>query len=469
MKIDRRAIAAAVVLALLSTSCVLTGSALSGFTASIRNTSSTVGSGTDFLTATNGSVQCTSVPTGSTVPSTASFPCTGNQAPTAVAATGNSTGAVTLTATGTSSFTSATYRAASCGPVQLANAATAGDPMVVRSGVTFAGAGPSTLSGSGAFSVDGTTGMAVDVTSASGLQTFSEGIWFKTSSAAGAMMGFSSSPSNTSASTFDRHLYLNAAGNVVFGVYLSGADTVQSPSTYANGAWHFALATLTSNTGLLNAQAIQTLYVDGVQVATTTRTTGGNGAESTTGYWRIGESRTSVADGWTGNGEFFSGSLSNAMVFPTALTPAQVSALYASTSQSGYATLVAADGVQHFWPLNDNGLQTFAGPYPVLGTTSPCAQIRATVGTASRCVYPSSASACPAQSSTNLLSGLVAAGSLALTPSTPSTLQLLTTTVSEDTSYNTGYDVGLHLLVPVTITETPFTQSFTWSSNATVI
>jgi Concanavalin A-like lectin/glucanases superfamily len=469
MKIDRRAIAAVIAFAFLSTSCVLTGSALAGFTASIKNTSDTVGSGTDFLTATNGSVQCTSVPTGSTVPSTSSFPCTGNQLPASVATTGNSTGAVVLSATGTSSFTSATYRAALCGPVQLANSATSSDPMVVRGGVTFAGTGPTTLSGSGSFGVDGSTGMAVDVTSANGLQTFSEGIWFKTSSAAGALMGYSSSPSNTSASTFDRHLYLNAAGNVVFGVYMAGVDTVQSPSTYANGAWHFALATLTSNTGLLNAQAIQTLYVDGVQVATTTRTTGGNGAESTTGYWRVGESRTSVADGWTGNGEFFAGSLSDAMVFPAALTGAQVSALYASTSQTAYAALVSTDGAQHFWPLNDNGLQTFAGPYPVLGATSPCTQVRATVGTSTKCVYPASASPCPAQSSTNLLSGLVAAVTLALTPSTPSTSQTLTTTVSEDTSYNTGYDQGLHLLVPVTITETPFSQSFTWSTNATVI
>jgi hypothetical protein len=105
----------------------------------------------------------------------------------------------------------------------------------------------------------------------------------------------------------------------------------------------------------------------------------------------------------------------------------------------------------------------------VLGATSPCTQVRATVGTSSKCAYPASASACPAQSSTNLLSGLVAAGTLALTPSTPSTAQTLTTTVSEDTSYNTLYDQGLHLLVPVPITETPFSQSFTWSTNATVI
>jgi hypothetical protein len=279
-------------------------------------------------------------------------------------------------------------------------------------------------------------------------------------------MGYSSSPSNTAASTYDRHIYLTAAGNVVFGVYLNGTQTIQSPSTYANGAWHFALATLTSGA----TTAVQTLYIDGAQVATSTRTgLAGTGAESTTGYWRIGESRTSIADGWTGNGEFFTGSLSNAMVFPTALTASQVSALYAATSQAGLATLVTSDGALNYWPLNDNGLQTFAGPYPVLGSTSPCTQVRATVGTATKCVYPASASACPAQSSTTLLSALIAAGSLALTPSTPSSSQTLTTTLSEDTSYNTNYDVGLHLLVPITVSESPFSQTFTWAANAAIV
>ena len=469
MRIDRKAIAAAVVLAFLSTSCVLTGSALSGFTASVKNASNTAGSGTDFLTATNsGTTQCTSVPTGTVVPATTSFACTGNQFPASVTG-GAATGVETLTASGTSSFTSATYKAISCGPVQLANTVNAADPMVVRGGVTFGGAGPTTLGGSNSFGVDGTTGMAVDVLSANGPQTFSEGIWFKSTVASGTIMGYSSSPSNTSASTYDRHLYFNSAGQVVFGVYQGGALTIQSTAALNNGAWHFAVATLASNTGVLNAQSIQTLYIDGAQVATTTRTNG-NGAESTTGYWRIGESRTNVADGWTGNGEFYTGQLSEAMVFPTALSATQVSALYAATSQSGLTTLVSSDGAIHFWPLNDSGLQTFAGPYPVLNSTSPCTGVRATVGTATRCVFPASASACPAQSSTNLLSGLLSAGSLSLTASAVGTPQTLTTTLSDDTgnNYNTGYDVGLHLLVPITITETPFTQAFTWSTNVVI-
>src|ERR1700709_2061325 len=100
MRIDRKAIATAVVIAFLSTSCVLSGSALAGFTAAVKNTGSTAGSGTDFLTATNGGVQCTSVPSGSTIPSTTSFPCAGSQFPSTVPATGSGTGTETLTASG---------------------------------------------------------------------------------------------------------------------------------------------------------------------------------------------------------------------------------------------------------------------------------------------------------------------------------------------------------------------------------
>jgi hypothetical protein len=77
-------------------------------------------------------------------------------------------------------------------------------------------------------------------------------------------------------------------------------------------------------------------------------------------------------------------------------------------------------------------------------------------------VFPAAAAVCAAPAST--LTALVAAGALALSPGT----QTVTTTIAEAAGY-VSYDTGLHLLVPVTVTENGFSQSFTWYANAGVI
>ena len=63
------------------------------------------------------------------------------------------------------------------------------------------------------------------------------------------------------------------------------------------------------------------LYVDGTAVATNPQT----GAQAYTGYWRIGGDPT-----WGSTSAYFTGTLDEAAVFPTALTAAQVGNLYAA-------------------------------------------------------------------------------------------------------------------------------------------
>jgi hypothetical protein len=74
------------------------------------------------------------------------------------------------------------------------------------------------------------------------------------------------------------------------------------------------------------------------------------------------------------------------------------------------------------------------------------------------------ATACAAPSESALLSTLVTAGALAMTPPSPTTPQTITTTVARATAY-TAFDAGLHLLVPVTISQTNFIAAFTWPTN----
>ena len=435
---DRKAVVAVAAVAFLSAICVLATPALGAFTASVDNPAASIGSGYMFLTATSGSTtQCTSVTAGP-VPTTATFACTGSQMPAA----GASSSAETLTASGSASFSSATYAAASCAPQALTNTAASADPMLVRGNVAFAQAGP--LSGT-ALQVDGSTALAADVVQSAAPTTFSIAVWFKTSTASGGLLGFSDSPSGAGVANGDRFLALDASGNVV---YSQGATPATSTGkSYLDGAWHQAVAVSTVNGGGKHFTA--TLYVDGNSVATS----GGN-AVNYSGYWQVGLAGT------PGSATFFNGSLAHAIVFPIALTQAQVSSLYTPTTTE--AAAVTAIGATDYWPLQDTGSTTFAGPYPVIGATSPCSQADVTVGTATKCVFPASASPCAAPASP--VTALVAAGTLSLPPGS----QTLTTTGAPGAGY-VSFDTGLRLLIPVTIAENGFTQTFTWSSNVEVI
>jgi len=463
---SKRAVTAVMASALLLLFALNAFPAQAGFTASVRNTNNTVGTGTSFLAATQGAVtQCTSVPAGSTIPATTSFPCSNDQFPAAVAATGNSTAATVLTATGTAPFSSATYDALSCAPVKFDNARTTTHPLLVRGGVTFSQAGPITNSGSTLF--NGTNTSGTGVIQATAPTDFSVGIWFKTTSASGALMGWSSSASNVDGGQYDRHLYFTSTGQLAFSTYSGGARTITSPAAYNNGAWHYAV--VTADSAVTTGNSRLTLYVDGTSVATSTFAAA-EVAENTTGYWHVGHARSTVADGYSGTGQYFNGTLSNFTIWnTTVLTAANVTAMRNSTTQALYQSNSATLNSTHLWPLNDTGLTTFAGPYPVTGATNPCAHIRATVGTAGKCLYPVLATACPALSSTYTLAGLGNAPTATLTPSLVGTSQTITTTLSRDTAYQTSFEVGLHLLVPIVVVENGFTQTFTWATNETII
>ena len=80
----------------------------------------------------------------------------------------------------------------------------------------------------------------------------------------GKIVGFGDTQSGLSAN-YDRHVYLDNSGHVIFGVYNSNAFTVSSANTYNDGAWHQVVAEL-SGSGMA-------LYVDGVRVGTNSGTT----------------------------------------------------------------------------------------------------------------------------------------------------------------------------------------------------
>ena len=177
----------------------------------------------------------------------------------------------------------------------------------------------------GAIVGDANTASAFSGTTASGagtsafmppLDTFTVEAWFKTTSTTGGkIVGMGDSPTVPS-TLVDRHVYMDNAGHVIFGVANTTKHTISSPGTYKDGAWHLVVAELSS--------AGMVLYVDGVSVASNASTTAGS---ELWGYWRIGGD---TLTGWPSQptGRYFKGTIDEVALYPTALTAAQVAAHY---------------------------------------------------------------------------------------------------------------------------------------------
>ena len=166
------------------------------------------------------------------------------------------------------------------------------------------------------------------------LSTFSLEAWFRTNTTTaptagfGKIIGFGGSANSPIESSYDRHVYLNASGQVVFGTYQDGYRTINSSSSKADQAWHHVMATFSAATGMI-------LYVDGVVAASNTSYAT---AESTAGYWKVGcgnlngwpspGGTTATSGGITYRAGYFNGTIQYAAVFKRVLSAGEVQAHY---------------------------------------------------------------------------------------------------------------------------------------------
>lgn len=154
-------------------------------------------------------------------------------------------------------------------------------------------------------------------------QIFTIEIWFKsTTGSGGRLMGFGSAATGASG-TLDRHLYLDNAGHIVWGVSSSGQQTVTTAATYNDGSWHHVAASLGSGGLLLN--------VDGVRQGTNLGITT---AANYTGYWRAGYDNLS---GWPSapTSSYLAATIDEARVYNRQLTDQEINNDYLA----GFASL----------------------------------------------------------------------------------------------------------------------------------
>ncbi|QEE62511.1 PKD domain-containing protein [Salinibacterium sp. dk2585] len=143
-------------------------------------------------------------------------------------------------------------------------------------------------------------------------RTYSLEAWFQTSTETGGkIIGFGDQRNGLS-SNYDRHLYMQDDGHLVFGTWTGSANTITTPNPYNDGAWHYAVATQSS--------AGMQLYIDGALVGTHPQTQ----AQDYTGHWKIGGDNT-----WGSSSPYFSGLLDEVAVYSTTLDGPTVAARYA--------------------------------------------------------------------------------------------------------------------------------------------
>ena len=198
--------------------------------------------------------------------------------------------------------------------------------------------------------------------------SFSTEAWFKTTTTAGGkIIGYGDATSGTS-SSYDRHVYMDNSGRLIFGVYPGGVRTVQTSKAYNDGVWHQMVASQ-SSAGIA-------LYVDGKKVGSDSGVTS---AQPYAGYWRIGGDNL---NGWPSqpSSSFFQGSIDDVAVYPTALSLAQIQkhvtdsgrALDVPVAPSDtYGKAIFNDGPDLYWRLGeaggtsakDSGPSAFDGTY----------------------------------------------------------------------------------------------------------
>ncbi len=176
-------------------------------------------------------------------------------------------------------------------------------------GVTLGQTG--VIAGNTAATFNGSNGFVASANTFTNPTTYSEEAWFNTTTnRGGKIIGFGSGNSGTSGS-YDRHVYMQDNGQLVFGTWTGQTNTITTPSSYNNGRWHHLVATQSSD-GMK-------LYVDGALVGTNPQTQ----AQSYTGYWRVGGDTT-----WGSSSAFFAGTIDEAAVYSAVLTPQQVAQHY---------------------------------------------------------------------------------------------------------------------------------------------
>jgi len=159
------------------------------------------------------------------------------------------------------------------------------------------------------------------------VNTYSEIIWFKTTSnQGGKLIGFESSQTGVSNSNsggqYDRHIYMDGNGALTFGAWTGATTTVSSGPGYNDGKWHMAVATMGSTGGMR-------LYIDDLLVGSRAYVNSQDYTALGGGWWRVGCGNLSGWGSYTTQTNYgFTGSLDEATVYTTEISASDIDKLW---------------------------------------------------------------------------------------------------------------------------------------------
>jgi PKD repeat protein len=232
-----------------------------------------------------------------------------------------------------------------------------------QAGVTRGATGAITGDNDGASIFNGgTDGVVATNSTQPATPNLSVEAWVRTTTnQGGKIVGYGDQATGTS-SNYDRHLYMDNAGHIVFGVYNNNTYTITSPKTYNDGAYHQIVGTLDSTKGMA-------LYIDGKKIGVNQGTTV---AQPFSGYWRIGGDNIG---GWPNqpSSNFFSGTIDDVAIYPSALDLASVQQQYLDSGRTldipqapadAYGKAVFNAGPDLYWRLGDSSGTTVKDSSP---------------------------------------------------------------------------------------------------------
>eukprot|EP01037_Dinobryon_pediforme_P017555 gene17555-17758_t len=163
-----------------------------------------------------------------------------------------------------------------------------------------------------AYSFNGINQYLTTTTKYANLQIFTISLWFNTTVAGGKLIGYGNLQTGAS-NNYDRHLYMNNAGQLFWGVYPGTYCLVSTTSSYNDGYWHHVVASIGPTYGLR-------LYVDDVLQGSNPSFTV---PAVSTGYWRIAYDNLRT---WPSSpsSNYYSGKLDDIAVYNSELTPSQI-------------------------------------------------------------------------------------------------------------------------------------------------
>lgn len=169
--------------------------------------------------------------------------------------------------------------------------------------------------------VDGANGTrAWTVSDLTGPVTYSEEVWFRTTTKQGVIMGFANVEDYRSEANYNRMIWINPNGQLVAGTAKPGNPstftTVTSPGAVSDNQWHHVIVTRDAMAKTF------ILYLDGTRAASATTV---DDPPEITGHWRVGCMKM---DSWPDNGgqskECFLGTMQFFAAYNRPLSAAEV-------------------------------------------------------------------------------------------------------------------------------------------------